>query len=90
VQNEALPHDSIDSELILWNIQKAVEVRTRSEFFSWLQGTFQSVLTHEVLVCGIARRSAPGLKFDWIGSFPISEERFSRLCRPDGGRSAAW
>jgi transcriptional regulator EpsA len=85
MENEALPFGSIDSELILWNIHKAVEVRTRSEFFSWLQGSFQSVLAHEVLVCGIARRSTPGLNFDWVGSFPISEEHFSRLGRPDGG-----
>jgi len=85
MENEALSPELIDAEAILWNIRKAVEVRTRSEFFSWLQGTFQSVLAHEVLVCGIAQRPAPGLRFDWFGSFPISEERFSRLCRRDGG-----
>lgn len=85
MESETLPFDLIDPELMPGNIQTAVEIRTRPAFFSWVQGKFQSMLAHEALICGLADRSARGLKFEWMGSFPISEERFADLCRPDGG-----
>jgi transcriptional regulator EpsA len=84
-EDEPLCFGPIDAELMLGNIQTAVEIRTRPAFFSWVQGKFQSMLAHEVLVCGLADHSARGLKFEWVGSFPISEERFAQLCRADGG-----
>jgi transcriptional regulator EpsA len=83
--NEALPFGTVDADLMLGNIQAAVEIRTRPEFFSWVQGKFQSMLAHEALICGLADRSARGLKFEWVGSFPISDKRFAELCRPDRG-----
>jgi transcriptional regulator EpsA len=85
MEDEMLGFEQIDAELILDNIQTAVEVATRPAFFSWLQGKFQGMLAHEVLICGLADHSARGLKFEWIGSFPISEARFGELCKPDGG-----
>lgn len=85
MENETLPFESIDSELIYGNIQTAVDIGTRPAFFSWVQGKFQSMLAHEVLICALADPSARGLKFEWLGSFPISEQRFAALCRPDGG-----
>jgi transcriptional regulator EpsA len=85
MEDEMLRFEQIDAELILGNIQAAVEVATRPAFFSWVQGRFQSMLAHEVLICGLADRSARGLTFEWVGSFPISKERFRELCSPDGG-----
>lgn len=85
MEDEKLRLEQIDAELILGNIQTAVEVAARPAFFSWVQGRFQSMLAHEVLICGLADRSVRGLKFEWVGSFPISDERFAELCKPDGG-----
>ena len=77
--------EELDAELILLNIEAAVEITTRPAFFSWVQGKFQRMLPHEVLICGLADRSIRGLAFDWVASFPIREEKFRELCRPDGG-----
>ncbi|HTS53283.1 MAG TPA: XrtB/PEP-CTERM-associated transcriptional regulator EpsA [Burkholderiales bacterium] len=83
--NEALFFGGRDAEMMLANSETAIEIRTRAKFFSWVQGTFQSVLAHEVLVCGLAHASSRRLKFEWFGSFPLAEKKFAELCRPDGG-----
>lgn len=71
--------------MVLVNIEAAVRVKKRSDFFSWVQGVFQGMLAHEVLVCGMPFPPIQNLRFEWLGSFPIPEHSFSDLCRPDHG-----
>lgn len=74
-----------DLDMVLVNIEAAVRIKKRSDFFSWVQGVFQGMLAHEVLVCGLPVPPASSLQFDWLGSFPIAERSFADLCRPDRG-----
>ena len=57
--------------MVLVNIETAVRIKKRSDFFSWVQGVFQGMLAHEVLVCGLPVPPASSLRIDWMGSFPM-------------------
>ena len=85
MESEALSIDPVHVERLLFNIRTAVAIKTRPQFFSWVQGTFQGFLAHEVLICALACPPAGALKFDWIASYPIAEDRFRELSRPDEG-----
>src|SRR5262245_45839571 len=50
-----------------------------------MQGVFQNMIPHEVLVCGLSHPSSRGLRMEWMGSFPATEERLAELFRADGG-----
>src|SRR5262249_58198457 len=63
----------------------AVKITRRTELFSWVQGVFQSVIAHEVLVCGLAFPGVNGLRFEWLGSYPIAPEPFAEMCSVDYG-----
>ena len=53
--NESAPARLNDSEreALLLNIDVSLRVHTRPQLFSWVQGTLQSLIPHEVLVCGL-------------------------------------
>jgi transcriptional regulator EpsA len=42
---------------ILQVIEAAVDVRRRYQFFVWMQGAFQTLLPHQLAVCGVYERS---------------------------------
>ena len=48
----ALP-DVLQLESMVLNLDAALRVHTRPHFFSWTQGVLQSLVRHEVLVCGL-------------------------------------
>jgi transcriptional regulator EpsA len=72
-------------DILLLNIEAAVRITRRTEFFSWMQGVFQGVIAHEVLICGLAFPNMNGLKFEWLGSYPLAAERFTEMCSMDRG-----
>lgn len=94
MEDESAIHNRTELDMLLTNIEVAVKVKTRPDFFFWVQGVFQGMIAHEALVCGIPDLSAHGLRFEWLGSFPIEQERFEELCSRDGGLLhallAAW
>jgi transcriptional regulator EpsA len=63
----------------------AVRVRRRYDFFVWAQVRLQSVLPHDVLVCGVPRHQSARMLFDYYYSVPIDPEALSRLCHPRDG-----
>jgi transcriptional regulator EpsA len=71
--------------MLLVNIEAAVKVERRPDFFLWVQGVFQGMIPHEGLICGVPDPAAPRLRFEWIGSYPIGEDRLAELSRLDGG-----
>jgi transcriptional regulator EpsA len=85
MQDHAVIQSRAELDMLLVNIEAAVKVKKRACFFSWVQGVFQGIIAHEVLVCAVPHPSARGLRFDWLGSYPIAEDRFGDLCRTDGG-----
>src|SRR5262245_52443006 len=82
---DRLIHSRTELDMLLINIEAAVKVETRPDFFFWVQGVFQGMIPHEGLICGIPDPAAPRLRFEWIGSYPIGEDRLADLSRLDGG-----
>ncbi|HTS52045.1 MAG TPA: XrtB/PEP-CTERM-associated transcriptional regulator EpsA [Burkholderiales bacterium] len=93
-EDESLIHSRTELDMLLVNIEAAVKVETRPDFFFWVQGVFQGMVAHEALVCGMPDPNGQGLRFEWLGSYPIGPERFAEWCRTDGGLLhalvAAW
>jgi len=85
MEHEVLVQSRSELDMLLVNVESAVRVKQRPDFFSWVQGVFQGMLAHEVLVCGLADPGARSLRFEWMGSFPVSGEHLAGLCNPDGG-----
>jgi len=60
---------SKDSSLILVELfQSLLLVNKRDQFFSWLQGSFQSLLPREILLCAVSRRNRSKLYFEKFSS----------------------
>jgi len=54
VEDEMLIRDRSELDALLVNFETAVRVKKRSDFFSWVQGVFQGLIAHDVLICAIA------------------------------------
>jgi transcriptional regulator EpsA len=78
-------------ELLLLNLDAAIRVRQRSQFFLWTQGQLQSLIPHRLLLC--AARSGKDERspyhIDWFSRDPLSEEQSARLGFERGGFLAA-
>lgn len=85
MENEVYVRSRTELDALLVNLETAVKINKRTEFFSWTQGVLQGLLPHEVLVCGLPYPSISGLRFEWVASFPIAPDRFAELCRSDAG-----
>ena len=85
IEDQAAVYSRLELDMLLLNIEAAARVGKRTEFFSWVQGVFQSAIAHEALICGLAFPGTNGLRFDWQGSYPMIPERFAELCSPDQG-----
>ena len=85
MEDDLSVHSRMELDMLLLNIEAAVRITRRTEFFSWVQGVFQGVIAHEVLICGLAFPGTGGLRFEWLGSYPIAPERFVELCSMDRG-----
>lgn len=72
-------------DVLLVNIETSIKVKKRSDFFSWVQGVFQGMLAHEVLICAMADPASRGYRMEWMASRPIDETRFAELCDNTGG-----
>ncbi len=53
-----------ESVLLLDVFEESLRVFKREQFFSWLQGSMQSLIPHEVLICGFALKNQSQLHFD--------------------------
>jgi general secretion pathway protein G len=74
-----------DTQALLSVMADAVLVRRRYEFFVWAQMRLQSVLPHDVLVCGVPRSQSARMFYDYYYSIPVDPEALARLCHPRDG-----
>ncbi len=85
MDDELFIQDHADLDQLLVNIECALRVKKRPDFFSWVQGVFQAMIPHECLICALATPGGGGLQMDWMASFPVSPPQFAELSRPDDG-----
>jgi len=53
-----------ESVLLLDVFEESLRVNKREQFFSWLQGSLQCLIPHEVLICGVSLKSQSHLHFE--------------------------
>lgn len=85
MEDDSLIRTREELDVLLVNVEAAVRVKKRSDFFSWVQGVFQAMLAHEILICALADRASRAYRMEWMASRPIEEQRFAELCNGTGG-----
>ena len=68
--------DPLEQEALLLNLEAALRVHARHQFFNWTQGALQSLVTHELLICAL--RNAEPMSF-YVESFSTSALDLPRL-----------
>ena len=68
-----------EREALLLNIDMSLRVHTRAQLFSWAQGALQSLIPHEVLVCGLQEGRQTSMRVDCFSTAPVDCARFGEL-----------
>lgn len=75
--------DPLELEALMLNLDAALRVRARHQFFSWTQGALQSLIGHELLICAL-RNGGPALfHVDSFSTVPVEATHFNELFRQD-------
>ncbi len=82
---ESAPARLSDSEreALLLNIDVSLRVHTRPQLFSWVQGALQSLIAHEVLVCGLQEGRQAPLRVDSFSTAPVDCARLNEFFQQD-------
>jgi transcriptional regulator EpsA len=62
--NDQSPLSEEESVLLLDVFEESLRVYKREHFFSWLQGSLQCLIPHEVLICGVSQKNQSQLHFE--------------------------
>jgi transcriptional regulator EpsA len=83
-----------EMEYLFRIIDSSTSITQRHQFFLWAQGDVQSLLPHGMLVCVLDDGSGESISIEKFSRTQLCEEKFSDLCRPEGGiifrLMAAW
>jgi transcriptional regulator EpsA len=71
--------DAAHLESLLLNLDDALRVRTRAQFFSWTQGLLQDLLPHRALVCALRRGSPRAFMVDGFSTLGVDTALFGEL-----------
>jgi transcriptional regulator EpsA len=77
--------NQIEQLRFLRAIASAVEVRRRNQMFRWLEGEFQTVLPHRLLVCTLVDGEGNPLVIDRFSSAPSPNEVLQEICAEGNG-----
>lgn len=77
--------NQIEQLRFLRAIASAVEVRRRNQMFRWLEGEFQTVLPHRLMVCTLVDAEGNALLIDRFSSSPIPNEVLQEICAEGSG-----
>ena len=86
--------DGVQLETLALNLDAALRVYTRAQFFNWTQGLLQSLVPHEVLICAQGGTGAQALRVDSFSSLAPDAALFGELFQRDASAAAgllrAW
>jgi transcriptional regulator EpsA len=72
-----------EREALLLNIDVSLRVHTRPQLFSWVQGALQSLIPHEILVCGLQEGRATSMRVDSFSTAPVDCQKLNELFQQD-------
>jgi len=76
---------SEESGLFIEVFEASLRIKQREQLFSWLQGSFQYLFPHEVLLCGIHLKSEQPLHFETFISTRYVAEQHVKLATSHNG-----
>jgi transcriptional regulator EpsA len=71
--------DAARLEGLLLNLDDALRVRTRAQFFTWTQGLLQDLIPHRALVCALRRGSPRAFLVDGFSTLAADAVAFGEL-----------
>src|SRR5258706_9284492 len=81
-QSPARLNDS-EREALLLNIDVSLRVHTRPQLFSWVQGALQSLIQHELLMCGLQENRQGAMRVDNFTTVPVDSAKLNELFQQD-------
>ena len=72
-----------EREALLLNIDVSLRVHTRPQLFSWAQGALQSLIAHEILICGLQETRQSSMRVDSFSTAPVDCLKLSELFQQD-------
>ena len=83
--NEGSPSrlNESERESLLLNIDVSLRVHTRPQLFSWVQGAMQSLIAHEMLVCGLQETRQGAMRVDSFSTAPVDAQKVNELFQQD-------
>lgn len=75
-----------DRDRLIYILETSLEVYKATQFFAWTQGPVQSLLPHEILVCGMPNGASRELKLRYFTATRyFRQEHFETACNPNQG-----
>jgi transcriptional regulator EpsA len=74
---------SLELESLLFNLDEALRVWVRHQFFSWTQGSLQNLIAHDLLICALCRDRPPLRHVDSFSTTSVEPGHFNELFRND-------
>jgi len=65
------------------NLDASLKIRARHQFFGWTQGTLQSLVEHQLLICALQNEAPARFYVDSFSTVPVEPTHFSELFRQD-------
>jgi len=83
-QDSAPAHlNDSEREALLLNLDVSLRVSSRPQFFSWVQGALQSLIQHEVLLCGLQEGRQAAMRVDTFSTAPTDTARLGEFFQHD-------
>ncbi len=75
--------DPFELESLMLNLDASLRIRARHQFFGWTQGTLQSLIEHQLLICALHNGGPAKFHVDSFSTVPVEPAHFSELFRQD-------
>jgi len=75
--------DPFELESLVQNLDASLRIRARHQFFAWTQGTLQSLIEHQLLICAMQNGGPARFHVDSFSTVPVEPAHFSELFRQD-------
>src|SRR5438552_15792509 len=75
--------DPFELESVMLNLDASLRIRARHQFFGWTQGTLQSLVEHQLLICALHSDAPAKFHVDSFSTVPVEPTHFSELFRQD-------
>jgi transcriptional regulator EpsA len=72
-----------EREALLLNLDVSLRVSSRPQLFSWVQGALQSLIQHEVLLCGMQESRQAAMRVDTFSTAPTDTARLGEFFQHD-------